>query len=292
MLTKDYFDSFFEYLSEEGSSAKTMQNYRFFIQNVIYPTVGHIQLHKFTLADISRIKSKGREHGIYGEVRAVSVFRVFFRFLYLRGIAIPFDYRDIQLPKQPRRTRVEYLSAEELDMVRNSFDVNTIAGLRTRALVELLLDTGMRIAEAVSLNKDDIDWERKEILVVNAKRKYNKHEKELVYFTDRSARWLKLYLARRRDTLSALFVSGRGRLLPVTSRNYIRKCVKDLPINKKVCHHIFRRTFATTLIQHDVDIKSVQTLLRHSDPQVTLRHYLGVSQERVKVLHEQVLGRM
>jgi len=63
----------------------------------------------------------------------------------------------------PRKVN-EYLTQEELIRVLDAFDITKLHGLRTRALCEILLASGMRISEALSLNKSDIDWEAKEDL--------------------------------------------------------------------------------------------------------------------------------
>ncbi len=75
-----------------------------------------------------------------------------------------------------------------------------MSGLRDRALIENLKVTGMRISEALSLNRDDIDWAKKEAEIINAKTK----EQETIYFTDESLAWLKRYLDWRNDKFLGL----------------------------------------------------------------------------------------
>ena len=140
----------------------------------------------------------------------------------------------------------------------------------------------------ISLNKEDIDWENKEAVVTNGKTK----DREKIYFTDRSLLWLKKYLDSRKDDLLALFVSGRGRMLSVTARNYLRTHTQHLGIRKHIKHHIIRKTFATHLIQGGADITAVGDLCRHRSPRTTLRYYAVVNKERSKDLHRDILGRM
>jgi integrase len=144
----------------------------------------------------------------------------------------------------------------------------------------------MRIGEACSVNIADVNFETHEIRIINCKTK----EENIVYFTDRSAEWMRLYIGSRNDTLPALFITGRNRMLPLTSRNYIRSKTKALGINKKICHHIFRKTCGTYLLQNQVDIKSVQTLLRHKSERTTLRYYIGVNKEKCKLIHQSVMS--
>ena len=210
------------------------------------------------------------------------------KFLHDSGEQLPFSWRELEIPKVAEQKPNEYLTIEELQKVLNSFDISTPAGLRTRALTEVLFATGMRISEVISLNKEDIDWEQKEAIVTNGKTK----DREKVYFTDQSLLWLKKYLDSRKDDLPALFVSGRGRMLSVTARNYLRTHTGHLGIRKHIKHHIFRKTFATHLIQGGADIVAVGDLCRHKSPRTTLRYYAGVNKERSKEKHKEILGRM
>ena len=197
------------------------------------------------------------------------------------------DWHEIELPKVAQKPN-EYLTPEELEKVLGSLDTSNHAGLRTRTLLEVLYATGMRIAEAISLNKADIDWENKEAIVMNAKTK----DMEKIYFTDRCLDWLKKYLETRKDDLPSLFVSGRGRLLSVTSRNYLRTHLQNLGIRKHIKHHLFRKTFATHLIQGGADITAVGDLCRHRSPRTTLRYYAAINKERSKEIHQQIMGKV
>ena len=181
----------------------------------------------------------------------------------------------------------QYLTSEELERVLNALDVTTHAGLRTRTLLEVLYATGMRVSEAISLNKGDIDFETKEVWITNAKSK----DRERVYFTDRSLEWVKRYLDFRKDEMSALFVSGRNRMLSCTSRNYMRVHLANLGIKKHIKHHIFRKTFVTHLIQQGADISSVQDLARHRSPRTTLKSYAVINKERSKDVHQKILNK-
>ncbi|MEW6606057.1 MAG: tyrosine-type recombinase/integrase [bacterium] len=239
------------------------------------------------LADTAAIVEGGKAHGEYGPQRAACVWRNFLKFLKDNGVKLPFDYRDIEIPKMPQLP-VEYLTLDEINLLRDSIKTDDLASLRTRALMEVLLDTGMRIGEAITLNKKDIDWEKKEAVIKNIKSK----EKEKVYFTDRSLSWIKKYLKRRKDNLEALFVSGRGRLLSVTARGFLRTHTKNLGLKKHICHHIFRKSFATHLIRNGANLKDTQYLCRHKSERTTLRVYVGIEKENAKKTHQKILTKI
>lgn len=284
-VLRDYFEEYLTFRAQEGNVAKTLTEHQRFLAGPLETAVGGKRIEDLRIIDRAALIEAGKPYGIYGSQRAVVTFRQLCRFLHQRGTKLPFDWRDIETPNVPAKM-VDYLTADELEKIRHAFDTNTPAGLRTRTLIEFLLDTGMRIAEACSVNRDDVNFDTHEIRIKNCKT----HEDNIVYFTDRSAEWVKMYLASRRDNDPALFITGRSRMLPLTSRNYIRAKTRNLGIRKKIGHHVFRKTCGTFLLQNQVDIKSVQTLLRHKSERTTLRYYIGIDKEKCKVMHQAVMA--
>lgn len=266
-------------------SEKTISEYDRMLYGSLSHSVQDKDLADLRIIDAARVEEAGRHHGEFGPQRAIVVFRRLLCFIRDSGDTVPFDWRDIKVPKVPERP-IYSLTEDELKVITESLDVKNIAHLRTRALLEVMLDTGLRISEAISLNKQDIDWEHKEVEFLNCKTK----ERQKVYFTDRSVYWLKLYLSRRNDELDSLFVSGRGRLLSVTARNFLRTHTKKLGLRKRVHHHLFRKTYVTELLRRGVDIKTVQRLARHKSERTTLKHYTATDDERCKTLHQKVMG--
>ncbi|MFA6459537.1 MAG: site-specific integrase [Candidatus Paceibacterota bacterium] len=286
-LLRDYFEEYLTFRAQEGSVSKTLLEHKRFLYGPLDASVGYKKVEDLRLIDRAALIEAGKPHGIFGSQRAVVTFRQLCRFLNQRGMRLPFDWQEIKTPHVPSKM-VDYLTSEEIEKIRHAFDTNSMAGLRTRCLIELLLDTGMRIGEACSVNREDVNFERHEIRIKNCKT----HEDNVVYFTDRSAEWVKLYLAARHDNNPALFITGRDRMLPLTSRNYIRAKTKELGIKKKIGHHVFRKTCGTYMLQHQIDIKSVQNLLRHKSERTTLRYYIGVDKERCKVMHQAVMAQI
>ena len=97
---------------------------------------------------------------------------------------------------------VVYLTNEEVQRVLDSININAFAGVRLRALVELLLSTGMRISEALSLTRDVFEADCKEAEIVG-KGKRKRH----IFFSARCRFWVREYLSRRVDEDPALFVT-------------------------------------------------------------------------------------
>ena len=194
----------------------------------------------------------------------------------------PKDLRPMKVPKR----EVEFLRPEEITQLLKFIDTKGIRGLRMRTLIEVLLSTGMRISEALSLNRTDIDWDKKEAVIIG---KGNKQR--TIYFSHRSLGWIKKYLDRRKDTNIALFVAfGSTRRLTQYDLPKMFKYYTTLAgLKKKVTPHILRHTMATLLLHNGCDITFIKELLGHSEIETTARYYLGTDKQAVKAAHNKFL---
>jgi len=166
-------------------------------------------------------------------------------------------------------------------------NVKTWNGLRFRALVEVLLGTGMRIGEALSLNRKSINWDRKEAKIVG---KGNKERR--VFFTERSLDWLRRYLETRNDSHEAVFVTKRpaARLNRDDIWRFFARHRKLARIDKRLTPHILRHTVATNLVFNGCPIVHVKEILGHERLDTTCKYYLGVDKEQAKKAHRQYLN--
>lgn len=157
---------------------------------------------------------------------------------------------------------------------------------RDLALIDMLASTGMRVGELVLLNKDDINFEERECVVLG------KGSKErVVYFDARTKIHLQNYLQGRTDDNPALFVSLRApheRLKIGGIERRLRELGKRLDI-EKVHPHKFRRTLATMAIDKGMPIEQLQQLLGHKRIDTTL-HYAMVKQSNVKIAHKKYIS--
>ena len=158
--------------------------------------------------------------------------------------------------------------------------------IRDQAIIDLLASTGMRVGELVRLNRDDIDFENRECIVLG---KGNKERP--VYFDARTKIHLKNYLDSRSDENPALFVSlqtpyKRLEISGVEIR--LRQLGKKLNLTK-VHPHKFRRTLATRAIDKGMPIEQVQRLLGHSQIDTTMQ-YAMVDQQNVKQAHKRFIS--
>lgn len=139
---------------------------------------------------------------------------------------------------------------------------------RDMAVVNFLLSTGCRISEAVSLNRNDINFETGECLVLG---KGNKER--TVYLNEVAILSMKEYLASRSDDQEALFI-GRWneRILPGGIRTMLKRLEKVSGV-ENVHPHRFRRTLFTNLLNRGMPIQEVQVIAGHDKTDTTIRYY-------------------
>ena len=165
--------------------------------------------------------------------------------------------------KCPKQVKLSF-SAVELDKIRRS----CMSNARDLALVDFLYSTGCRVSEISALNVTDIDFEKKEIVVLG---KGNKQRK--VYLTDVAALHLKEYLNGRKVASKALFSSKSGKRL---SKNGIEAACKRWEKKSGVDNihpHRFRRTLITDLLNSGMSLQEVAILAGHTDVSTTQIYY-------------------
>lgn len=243
---------------------------------------------EITLSDITVLKRRVFERGGH-EPRANSMIFALRKFLtYCKEIhkidtINPKDLKPMKIPKR----QVVFLSKEEVNKLLGSIRSDTKPGLRMKALMSVLLASGMRISEALSLSWDDIDWDHKEAVIIG---KGNKQR--TVYFNDEALGWLRAYKLKRNDSNPALFVtfaSEPKRMKPYDLSKQFKRYVQKAGIKKKVTPHILRHTMATIMSQNGADIRNIQLILGHNDIETTAKYYLGVDQRAVKEAHNKYL---
>lgn len=195
-------------------------------------------------------------------------------------------WQRIKLPPKPR-AEVRYLSQSELDRILAYIKTDTIQEIRLKALLTTMLDTGMRISEVLSLNRDSIEWDDKSAYIIG---KGNKKRK--VLFQDWSLWWVKQYLSVRKDNHEAMFVSHQNgypiaRLQANDVQRVFRRIAKRTGI-EKFTPHTARKTAGSTMWNNGADIQDVQVFLGHEKLQTT-QIYVGKNYERVREVQNRTL---
>lgn len=179
----------------------------------------------------------------------------------------------IKKPKIPKRD-VEYLSKGEIKRFLKVIegDISKISGVRAMALYMILLETGGRIGEILSIQVDEISFKRCEVPIIG---KGNKPR--VLLLQSQSVFWIKKYLEVRKSDCPYLFVTRNG--ASPWSHNDVNRSFLRLRklsgIKKKFTIHSLRHTFATQLLQAGVPISNVQTMLGHSNLETTIKYYIG-----------------
>jgi site-specific recombinase XerD len=216
--------------------------------------------------------------------------RAFLRYLLVQRDIPTLSPDKVELPKQGSRS-VSFLNPGQIERLLNSPKISNNVGLRDRTILETLFSTGLRVSELVSLNRDQVDLERKEFGV---KGKGNKIR--VVFLSDTAAEWIERYLRSRQDNFKPLFIrySGKvdarnsGEKMRLTARSIQRIVVKyakrsGLPI--EATPHTLRHSFATDLLISGADIRSVQEMLGHESIRTT-QVYTHVTNRHLKEVHK------
>lgn len=204
----------------------------------------------------------------------------------------------IKLAKQKADETISFLETRDVEAMLGIPDVATPNGLRDRAIMELFFSSGMRISELVALNVDqmsflkDNDKSRTYELSIIGKGKHIR----TIFISPRAAQWLRTYLASRHDDMhKPLFINyrskdpGNKRLSPRSIQILISKCAMIAGLSKKVTPHTLRHTYATDLLAHGADLRSVQELLGHKNV-ATTQIYTHVTNKRLRDIHERFHG--
>lgn len=225
------------------------------------------------------------------QVYHIIILRAFLGFLERQEIKSLAPKR-IELPRVTGDRQIKFLDAEQLERLLGQPDISKPQGLRDKAILEVLFSTGLRVSELTSLNKDQINLERREFGIVGKGRKAR-----VVYLSKRAAMWLQKYLGARQDSYKPLFIryGGKkadpgkdGETLRLTARSVERileKYGKKARLPVKATPHTLRHSFATDLLMAGADIRSVQEMLGHANIGTTVI-YTHVTNRRLKDVHE------
>jgi site-specific recombinase XerD len=239
--------------------------------------------------DLERYVAQQRADGLAPSTiaRRVAAARAFFRHLQLIGVRADNPAAEVALPRRVRRLPRTLSPAEAERLISAAGGVSPRA-LRDRALVELLYGGGLRVSEAVGLDKAGIDLESRLVRVVG------KGGKERIVPVGRPAvEAMRRYLARGRPHLDRrhrpeLFLNAKGGGLTRAGAFLIlRRLAGAAGLEPERIHpHLLRHSFATHLLEGGADLRSVQEMLGHADLGTT-ELYTHVSDRRRRELYFQ-----
>lgn len=278
---RDTTEAFISAKRIEGCSEKTLNYYRKTIEAMLNGIGKSAQ--QITTDDLRKYLTNYQVQRRSSKVTIDNIRRIlssFFSWLEDEDFIVKSPVRRIHKVKTAKVIKDTY-SDEALELMRDN-----CTAARDLAMIDLLASSGMRVGEMVALNRDDINFNERECVVVG---KGNKER--LVYFDARTKIHLQNYLEGRVDNNPALFVSLKTpheRLMIGGVETRLRELGKRLTI-PKVHPHKFRRTLATMAIDKGMPVEQLQRLLGHQRIDTTLQ-YAMVKQSNVKIAHRKYIG--
>ncbi len=272
--------------SESGLADNTLESYRLdLISLSLWLKQQKKNLHEADRADIMRYLAGKSTYGARTIARQLSTFRRFYRYCVAESLLISCPTDEIISPFIGR-SLPKSLSESEIEALLHAPNVNKDIGLRDRSMLETLYGAGLRVSELVSLPLGAVN--RAEGWV----RLTGKGARErLVPLGEHAVHWLNEYMERARPNLSKkglsndLYITARGRQM--TRQTFwinIRKYATAAGISsEKITPHALRHSFATHLLDHGSDLRTIQQLLGHSDLSTT-QIYTHVSRQRLSKL--------
>ena len=296
-FVSDYILDFIESLEVEGGRMpKTAENYEFYLNRFV-EFAGDIAPAQITAEVVRKYRlwlnrlenDRGETLATITQAYHLIALRGFLKYLVKRDIP-SLAPEKIELPKTHRK-QVTFLHYDEVMRLLEQVDTSTETGLRDRAILELLFSSGLRVSELVGLNRDHINTKRREFMV----RGKGKKDRP-IFISKTAAEWVDRYLAERHDSLVPLFISYSKNVEANTGGDYRRLSARSIQrmisqyarlagVTKHVSPHTMRHSFATDLLMNGADIRSVQSMLGHSNI-ATTQIYTHVTDAHLKDVYE------
>ena len=285
MRIEDAIVDFIQYcLFEKGLTDQTVSSY----QNDLDVYLSFLQdKNVFLVKDITSdhikefLKIRGDSESTSTVAHNLTVIKNFHKYLIKENIVKEDVSLFISRPKLQKRLP-RALTVEEVDLLLD-ITLNTPFDYRNKAMLELMYGAGLRVSELVSLTLNQIDLENGLIRIMGKGRK----EREIP-IGEYGVYYLKLYLEYRgmliknHRTEDALFLNNHGK--QITRQGFfkiLKQLLLDKGLNPDVSPHTLRHSFATHLLSHGADLRSIQEMLGHSDISTT-KIYTHVSDEKVE----------
>ncbi|MCF8009704.1 MAG: site-specific tyrosine recombinase XerD [Clostridiales bacterium] len=285
-----YLSMFLDYLTvERGLSINTIQSYKTDIEQFIYyckqqdknrvDSFNHSILTFYLLY----LRKNGKAPTTVS--RHLASLKGFCRFLLNEGVIEHDPTVNFDSPRLKQRLP-SILSPGEIDKLLTQPDTGKYAGIRDKAMLELLYATGLRVSEMIWLNNEHVNLEHGYV------RCLGKGSKErMIPLGDIAVTSISNYITRARNKLTrgkpvfALFVNQHGKRL--TRQGFwkiLKKYSYQAGIKKTITPHTFRHSFATHMLENGADLRSVQEMLGHADI-TTTQIYTHLTNTRLKKIY-------
>ena len=287
---------------EKGLSAKSQENYSRFLKKFINwlkkNNLEDLKPHDLSPAHIWDYRVYLSRHSKKPLKKSTQNYYL----IALRSLLNYFANRDIlslpaekiKLAKDKDDKKVHFLNIDQIEKLVSMPDTGKKNGLRDRAILESLFSTGLRIAELVSLNREQLVIKPTttdlEISVVGK----GGHIRT-VFFSERAIHWVKKYLNTRKDNDKALFINYQGRkgasrrLTDRSIERSLKRYALLAGLPKNTTPHTIRHSFATDLLNQGVDLRLIQEFLGHRNI-ATTQIYAHVTNKQLRDVHRKFHG--
>ena len=258
--------SYMACLIVEGKSKSTAKQYCYALKKM-FEFLGNKKYDEITSRDImawlASLKLRGNKSRTVSNNRNYA--SAFFKWMYRERLIERNPFDSIQTIKVPEE-ELKAFSSEEIDTIRSACEAPV-----ERAMVEILLSSGLRVSELCNLKLEDIDFNGLTIYVKNGKGGKDR----TTYFTPVARKYLKKYL------------SENNKYLPNGMRVITKEMSKRCQIH--IHPHRFRRTLATDLAEKGMPIQEIQKLLGHTSIETT-RKYIEVRKKKIEASYRQFVA--
>ncbi len=306
----EYLIDFLDYLEiEKGLASSTQENYSRFLNKFfnwltdnkldkLKPnklTADHIWKYRVFLSRHADPRSKESLKKSTQNYYLIAL-RSLLEFFVEKNIA-SLSPTSVKLSKDKSDKEVNFLKLDQIEKLLLAPDIKIKTGLRDRAILETLFSTGLRVAELVALNTEQIKITSKtkdlEVSVVGKGKKVR-----TVYFSERAIKWLHIYSDKRSDVDEALFINYKPgiektnlsrRLTTKSVEDIVKKYVKIAGLPTITTPHTLRHSFATDLLAQGADLRLVQEFLGHRNISTT-QIYTHVTNKQLRDVHKKLHG--
>jgi integrase/recombinase XerD len=289
---KPLIEEFINYLAvERGLSKNTLLAYRHDLKKytVFLSSKGVTHIDSVAKDHVTNFmySEKKNEMSTTSICRSLAAVKMFHRFLVRERLAKEDPTNLVDTPKIWKRVP-DVLDIREIESMINASKGRSWQAIRDNAVLELFYASGMRVSELANLKMEDIN------LDVGYVRCTGKGSKERIIPIGKNAKEaVKRYYEQARKKLvkenitSVIFLSRLGKRISRQSFwKIIKLYAKKANIKKEIKPHTLRHTFATHLLQHGADLRSVQEMLGHSDISTT-QIYTHVDKEKLRTIHKE-----
>ncbi|MFH1427495.1 MAG: tyrosine-type recombinase/integrase [Patescibacteria group bacterium] len=304
----EYINDFLDYLEiEKGLASKSQENYTRFLNKFFKwlkeNNLANLKPKDLTANQIAKYRIFLARHLDPRTKSSLKKSTQNYYLIALRSLLEFFVEKDIyslsptkiKLAKDKAEREIKFLTLDQLEKLLLSPDPATEIGLRDRAILETLFSTGLRVAELINLNRDQLSIKEAtndlEVSIIGKGKKVR-----TVYFSKRATKTIRDYLKKRQDVDEALFINYKPgiektdqsrRLTAKSIEEIVKKYIKITGLPIMATPHTIRHSFATDLLAQGVDLRMVQEFLGHKNI-ATTQIYTHVTNKQLRDIHKKL----